>query len=284
MDITPFTLSLEIVPPRNGVDHEAVLSKLEPLKGKIDFVSVTKGAGGSLRGGSLPMAFYAGQRLGCPVVAHVVCREKTRYELENDLIDYHCFGIKDILALRGDPPAGSPEEWKGDYAYAYLLIEQIKSMNQGHYLPREIEHGQRNGSKTDFSILAAGHPEDPILTEIEHVKKKAEAGAELIITQMVFSFENYRSYVESLREAGITLPVIAGLRPLISLEQAESAERFFKIPVGDVLKDGLRHQGKEFGISYSVDFIKKLKAYGAPGAHLFVLNDAEIVLEILARL
>src|SRR3989338_1086967 len=143
-------------------------------------------------------------------------------------------------------------------------------MNKGLYLPRvNIDKGSREGSKTDFCIIAAGHPEDPIKEEIEHIKAKADAGAEVIITQMIFSFETYKDYAEKLRKEGIKVPVIPGVRPIINYEQALSVEKFFKIPVADELKKGIKKaktskEAQDFGINYAISMIKKLKDYGAP--------------------
>lgn len=283
-----FTFSVELVPPRNGISPANLYDRIKNLKGKIDFVSVTKGAGGSLRGGSFPISYFCQTRFGINAVAHFVCRERTKYQIENELIDLHYFGIKNILALRGDPPAGSSEPWKGEYKYAYMLTQQIKNMNDGKYLPVGVESsGFRKGIKTDFCILVAGHPEDPIEEEIEHMRSKIDAGGEIIITQMVFTFEDYRTYVEKLREAGIRVPVIAGIRPLVSLRQVDSCERFFKINIPDRLKTGLKGRDKEareFGVNYTVEMIRRLKEYGAAGAHLFVLNDVDLAHEILERL
>ena len=89
---------------------------------------------------------------------------------------------------------------------------------------------------------------------------------------MVFSFEDYKEYVENLRKNGIKVPIIPGIRPLTELKQAESVEKFFGLKVNDELK-GLLKQGK--GLDYTVDMIKKLKKFGAPGVHLFVLNDID---------
>ena len=185
------------------------------------------------------------------------------------------------MALRGDPPAGSIEPWSGDYEYAYKLVKQINYMNQGKYLPLRPDLDYRDGVDTDFCILVAGHPEDPIDKEIEHIKKKVEAGAEAIITQMIFSEKDYVKYVSSLRKAGITIPVLPGIRPLTTLKQAESVEKFFNLPVNDELKKGLKEQGEEFGIRYFSKMVKKLRMYGAPGVHLFILNDVELVEKII---
>jgi methylenetetrahydrofolate reductase (NADPH) len=279
-----FTISVELVPPRNGTDPEEIYNKILQLRNLVDFVAVTKGAGGSLRGGTLPISYLAQEKFGINSISHFVCREHTKEEIENELIDLHYFNIKNILALRGDPPAGSKEGWKGDYKYAYLLVKQIKKMNNGTYLPRNPEEGEFvHGIKTDFCILVAGHPENLIEEEIKHIKAKIDAGAEVIITQMIFSFDDYKKYVEALRNASINLPVLAGLRPLISLKQANSVENFFKLKVCDELKKGLEERGKDFGLEYFVDLIRKLREYNAPGVHFFVLNDVDLVKELLER-
>ena len=143
----------------------------------------------------------------------------------------------------------------------------------------------RPGIKTDFCIIVAGHPEDPVEKEIEHLKAKIEAGAEVIITQMIFSFKEYEVYVKNLKKHGITLPVIPGIRPITSMSQADSIERFFGLKVGDELKQGLggkcEKEAYDFGLNYTAGLIKKLKAFNAPGVHLFVLNDTKIVEDIL---
>jgi methylenetetrahydrofolate reductase (NADPH) len=279
-----FSISVELVPPRNGEGKKEILDKIEKLKGNVDFVSITKGAGGSLRGGTLPISFFAKAK-GIIPLAHFVCRERTRAEIENELVDLYYFEITNVLALRGDPPAGAKgEEWDGDYLYAYLLAKQISDLNKGRYLPRKNMDGGsfREGVKTDFCIVVAGHPEDPFEEEIMHMKAKVDAGADVIITQMVFSFDDYKNYVEGLRSRGINLPVIAGIRPLTSLSQAESVERFFGLRVCDELMKGLRGEGAyDFGIKYTQEMIKKLKDFKAPGVHLFVLNDIGLVEEIL---
>lgn len=286
-----FTLSVELVPPRNGEGKEEILPKIKSLKGKVDFVSITKGAGGSLRGGTLPISVFAKEH-GVIPLAHFVCRERTKAEIENDIIDLYYFDINNILALRGDPPAGAKdEEWDGDYKYACLLVKQISDLNKGRYLPRRnLDKGEfRDGIKTDFCIVVAGHPEDPFEEELEHIKSKIDAGAEVIITQMVFSFGEYKKYVENLKKNGIKLPVIVGIRPLTNFKQAESVENFFGLKVAEELKNGLEKakndkEAYEFGINYAAEMIKKLKSYGAPGAHLFVLNDVEVVENLLGRI
>ncbi|MBS3136455.1 methylenetetrahydrofolate reductase [Candidatus Woesearchaeota archaeon] len=277
-----FTISVEIVPPRNGTDPNELFGKLHKIRNRVDFLSVTKGAGGSLRGGTLPISYLVKEKYGINTIAHFVCRERTKEEIENELCDLNYLNIKNILALRGDPPAMSNEEWRGEYKYAYLLVKQIAEMNKGRYLPRKgQDENFREGMKTDFCIIVAGHPEDPIEEEIKHMKCKADAGAEVIITQMVFSFEEYKKYAESLKKNGIKLPALAGIRPLTSLQQAESTEKFFGLKVCNELKKGLAKGGRDFGMKYCAEMIRKLRNYGALGAHLFILNEIDLTLELL---
>jgi len=192
--------------------------------------------------------------------------------------------IRNILALRGDPPAGSKEGWDGDYKYAYRLVEQIKNLNQGKYLPKSDAEGPFvSGMKTDFCIMVAGHPEDPIDVEIEHIKAKIDCGAEAIITQMVFSFEEYKNYVDALRKNGINIPVLPGIRPVMKPSQIDSLEKFFGLKVCDELRKGIDEGGEDFGMAYFIDFIKKLKDYGAPGAHFFIFNGLDIFLKMIEK-
>lgn len=280
-----FTLSVEIVPPRNNMEKKEIIQTIKNLKGKVDFISVTKGAGGSLRGGTLPISYLSQRDIGIISLSHFVCREHTRQEIENELVDMEYLGIHNILALRGDKPAGSNEEWNGDYPYAYKLVEQINNMNKGIYLPRtHLNEAKVDGEKTDFCIIVAGHPEDKIEDEIKHMKSKINAGADAIITQMVFSFNEFKEYFDNLKKHGITTPIIAGVRPLTTIKQAESVENFFGLKVCDELKNGLLKDGENFGLDYAANMIKQIKAHGASGVHLFSLNDTKTVDEIIKRI
>ena len=104
---------------------------------------------------------------------------------------------------------------------------------------------------------------------------------------MIFSFEEYQEYVDRLRENDINLPVIPGVRPLINYKQAESVEKFFKLKVSKELKQGLKGKSDKesynFGVNYTIDMIKKLKEHGAPGVHLFVLNDVDLVEDLIKK-
>ncbi|MEK7355609.1 MAG: methylenetetrahydrofolate reductase, partial [Bdellovibrionota bacterium] len=156
-----FTLSAEIIPPRNGADPESIIRQVESLTNAgSQFLAVTKGAGGSLRGGSLPIAQMIKDSFQTPCIAHFTCRDLLPEEVENQLIDHHFFGIRNILALRGDPPVGL-EGWQpreGSYPYAYQLVEQLQALNQGRYLDRPGFKATER-VKMDFCVGVACYPD-----------------------------------------------------------------------------------------------------------------------------
>src|SRR4051812_18977324 len=170
-----FTLSAEVIPPRNGSEQGKVLEQIERLvQAGAQFLAVTKGAGGSLRGGSLPIAQTIKERYSLPCIAHFTCRDLSPEEVENQLIDHHFFGIRNILALRGDPPQGI-KDWvprDGSYPYAYQLTEQIRALNEGRYLERK-GFAVDGRERTDFCIGVACYPDHPNETErISFFKRK----------------------------------------------------------------------------------------------------------------
>lgn len=287
-----FNLSVEMVPLRNGEDPKNMYEKLIRIsKAGIDFISITKGAGGSLRGGSLPLVYFAKEKYSIESIAHFTCIKCSKEEIENTLFDYYLLGIRTILALRGDPPAGSTtDDWEGEYKYAWQVVRHIKNMNEGKYLPQgsEGETDFRKGIKTNFCIGVAAHPEEKdIELEMKYFKKKVDEGAEFAITQMIFDFAIYKNYVEKARSYGINIPIIAGIRPLIKLSQALSCENFFGIPVPEELKKRLdtdnKQKAREEGINFVVKLCEDLREFGAPGAHLFILNDVNVAEEIISR-
>ena len=277
-----FTLSAEIIPPRNGAEQRQVLGQVHELIGAgAQFLAVTKGAGGSLRGGSLPIAQAVKETFGVPCIAHFTCRDLTPPEVENQLMDHHYFGIRNILALRGDPPDGQAD-WKpreGGYSYAWQLIEQIRALNEGRYLERagggpKVESRER----TDFCIGAAAYPEHPDPEErFRFFELKARAGAEYGITDMCFQADAYGSFVDGLAQRGITLPILPGTRILKSRTQAERMMSKFRVKVpAEWLSRLPEKEGPDslkVGLELFMEHVEKLRSYGAPGIHLFVIVD-----------
>lgn len=293
LESSKFTVSAEIFPPRNGKHPEIILEKLDKLsKMPIGFISVTKGAMGSMRGGTVPIGYMIPDRYQMNALVHFRCRDMNRREVENLLVDHMYFGTKNILAVLGDPLPGEPAK-EPDPAthnrYASDLVRQIADMNEGRYLA--MEHGKppREGMKTDFCIGVACYPEaEDMDKELFVMGEKAKAGADFAITQMVFDADVYAAYVKKLRKAGITIPVIPGIRPVTCAEHVAAAEKNFHANVPEPLKRSLEdvHEKKANALclEFTVELIQNLRKLGAPGIHMFTLNDVDIIHDIVARI
>lgn len=282
-----FTYSVEVFPPKNGKPPEIILNKLEALSQlPIDFVSVTKGAMGSMRGGTVPIGYMISERYEMNALVHFRCRDMDKREVENLLVDHMYFGTKNILAVLGDPLQGEEEKYlePGTHnRYACELVRQISDMNDGKYL----ENGQ--GLQTDFCIGVACYPEaDDPEKEQFIMQEKAKAGAHFAISQMVFSADKYARYVDGLRSAGIDIPIIPGVRPVTCMEHVRAAETVFGANVPDSLKQELKGadeaMARKICVDFSVGLCGALEDAGAPGAHMFTLNDVGMARDILKGL
>lgn len=291
-----FTLSAEVIPPRNGTEQAAVLQQVEKLiQSGAEFLSVTKGAGGSLRGGSLPIAQSVKERFSVPCIAHFTCRDLTPQEIENQLMDHHYFGIRNILALRGDPPSDQ-KEWNardGSYNYAHELIRQIRALNRGEYLSRPEQRLAGKQEATDFCIGAAVYPEHPNEDErARFFQVKVEAGAEFAITQMLFDVDAYSRFLDLCARKKIrNIPILVGTRLLKTRQAAERMAARFQVAIPrstlDRLPDDTEAKAPDTlvrAVDSFMDFTERLKKAGAPGIHLFVLSDTTGSCEVLRKL
>jgi len=278
-----FTFSAEIIPPRNGMEQVKVLEQIKVLiSAGAEFFSVTKGAGGSLRGGSLPISQAIKDQFGVPCIAHFTCRDMTPQEVENQLMDHHYFGIRNILALRGDPPSDQPD-WQPhseSLRFAHQLIRQIKGLNEGKFLSRPGARDDKNQAVTDFCIGAAVYPEHPIAKErMDFFKMKIDEGAEYGITQMIFDADIYTQFLEDCAQKGLQVPVLPGSLILRSQAQAHRMMRRFGIQVSKKIMNKLPVEKENQGVGRVVDlfleYLEDLKKTGAPGIHLFVMSDLE---------
>jgi methylenetetrahydrofolate reductase (NADPH) len=212
-------------------------------------------------------------------------------EIENQLMDHAYFGIRNILALRGDPPQGVPE-WQAradSYNYAYQLIEQIARLNRGEYLERAGFKTEARAA-TDFTIGAAVYPDHPDPKErLEFFRRKVDAGAEFAITQMLFDADAYARFLDACDAAGLKrIPVLPGTRILRSRAQAmRMAERFQVAVSPDYANQLPEREGPdtaEQALEAFYGFVRRLQALGAPGLHLFVLNDTALGARALREL
>lgn len=276
-----FTFSAEVIPPRNGSEQRKVLEQIEHLiQAGAQFLAVTKGAGGSLRGGSLPIAQAIKENFNVPCIAHFTCRDLSAHDVENQLVDHHYFGVRNILALRGDPPDGQThfEARPGGHSYAYQLIEQIRNMNSGIYLPRPGGPKAESHETTDFCIGAAVYPEFPdAKNRIEYFKIKVDAGADYGITDLLFDPEIYARFIDDVAKVGAKVPVLPGTRLLRTKAQAERVMKKFKVTVPKAIYSRLAETDGPEALQRGLEIIQEmtlsLKKYGAPGLHLYVIVD-----------
>ncbi|MEK6578351.1 MAG: methylenetetrahydrofolate reductase, partial [Bdellovibrionota bacterium] len=197
-------------------------------------------------------------------------------------MDHHYFGIRNILALRGDPPDGQPL-WKprdGGYNYAHELIKQIRDLNEGRYMTRPGGPAHDPKEKTDFCIGAAAYPEHVNLEErIRFFKIKADAGAQFGITDMLFDWEKYAKFRNDLARVGVTIPILPGTRLLKSRTQALKMMTKFKVTVPKDVLAALPESDGPDAIARGVELFLKLAAslqrVGAPGIHAYVISDTE---------
>ncbi len=299
-------VSFEILPPLKGGDIQSIFDTLDPLmEFKPPFIDVTyhredfiykKQSSGFFekvavrkRPGTVGICASIIHRYGVDAVPHLICGGFTREETENALIDLNFLNINNVLALRGDARQFDskfvPEE--GGNKYAIDLIRQIKDMNEGKYL-----HGEE-GAKTNFCIGIAGYPEKHFEApnanlDLKFTKAKIDAGAEYIVTQMFFDNQKYFDYVERCRAAGITVPIIPGLKPITKQYQLTSIPRLFHIDMPDDLVNGISkaknaEERKEVGIEWLVAQSKELKEKGVPCLHYYTMGDADVVHKIVSQ-
>jgi methylenetetrahydrofolate reductase (NADPH) len=226
------------------------------------------------------------------VVPHLICGGFTRNETEDALIDLNFLGIHNILALRGDPPANQKyfKAEKDGNQYASELVEQIMRMNKGLYVDEELI----NTEKTDFSVGVAGYPEKHVEApnleqDMLNLKKKIDAGADYIVTQMFFDNEKFFSFVKKCRKIGIDVPIIPGLKPLVKKKDLYVLPQIFNVDIPQELTKAVLkakndaevwHIGQEWTIAQS----KELIAHNVPEVHYFTVSKAENVREIIKKL
>lgn len=292
-------VSFEILPPLKGGSMQAIFDILDPLmEFKPPFVDVTyhreeflyvKRSSGYYekvairkRPGTVGICAAIMHHYGVDAVPHLICGGFSREETENALIDLHFLGVTNVLALRGDARRFedhfTPED--GGNAFAIDLVRQVAAMNEGKYLDENISNGQ----STNFCIGIAGYPEKhfeaPNLElDLERTKAKIDAGAEFIVTQMFFDNERYFDFVSRCRDAGITVPIIPGLKPLTRMAQLQAIPRKFFVNMPDALTRAASRckndaEMRQLGIEWCVTQSRELRQGGAPCLHYYTMGDA----------
>ena len=271
--------SFEFFPPktpegeRNLFDAIAALELLEP-----DFVSVTYGAGGSTRDKTIEIVERIRDQHGIEAMAHFTCVGATVEQLRETLEAMGSIGVENVLALRGDPPAGQ-DEWvktEGGLEYSRELVELIRT-------------------DYPFAIGAACFPETHIHAtsaedDLRHLKEKVDAGAAFLITQLFYDNAVFYDFVERARGIGIGVPIVPGIMPITNVKQIERITSLCGSAMPERLERELRLReddpdaAKDFGVAYATLQCADLLANGAPGIHFYTLNRSPATRAILSAL
>ena len=259
------TLSFEVFPPKSDKPLEPLLDTLDQLYTlKPDFISCTYGAMGSNKGRNLEVVERIQSGGACEALSHYTCVGNTRADVESALEEYAAIGVENLLALRGDFPAGVAHT-NGDFLHANELISFIR------------ERSDR------FSLAAACYPEKHLLADsldadIEALLKKQDAGASFLMTQLCYSVENYLRFVERARKRGVTLPIVAGVLPLLKKDGLVrmTLSNGCSIPAEVSALVGRYGESEESfrsaGHDFTVSLVQRLIAEGTSGIHLYTLN------------
>jgi len=267
------TLSFEFFPPKTPKQEAQLFEVIGRLKKfNPDFVSVTYGAMGTTRAKTFFWANEIKAKYGIEPVAHLTCVAATRNDIGEQLDELEKMGVKNILALRGDPPEGQAE-FISDFKLARELIAFIKDR------------------KPSFCLGCAGFPEGhpraaSLEQDIEFLRQKIDAGAEYVITQLFFDNRYFFDFVERCRKAKINVPVIPGLMPITNLNQIKKFTEVCGATVpGKLLESLEKHPADtaKIGAEQALAQTRELIKAGVPGLHFFVMNQAEPISSILTQ-
>lgn len=304
----PFA-SFELVPPLKGSDVSRLYDSIDPLmqfhppfinitchRDEVEYVPNGDGSYRKMTLAKRPstIAIVAAIMRRYPnleIVPHVICGGASQSRVESELLDLHFLGIQNVVALRGDAIPGQrffiPEA--DGFSHSSELVAMIRHLNDGQYLDPTV----KNGLSTDFCVGVAAYPEKHfeaanLDVDIQHLKQKVEAGADYIVTQMFFDNQQYFRFVDCLREAGITVPVIPGLKPISSQRQIDLLPRSFHIDIPQALVNEINKAKTadavyRVGIEWAIEQSRDLLAHGAPAIHYYTMAKPDNVCQIVEK-
>ncbi len=289
--------SLEVFPPRNGETTDAIFNTIDNLIGfQPAFISVTGGALGSLRGGTIAIASDIKRKYGIEGIPHFTCVNRSIQDIENLMMEMKFSEIDNVFALRGDPALGQKEftPHPEGHKYASELVEQIKALNDGEYLMSK-DNKDYEGIPTDFGIAVAGYPDGHVeladkTKDLENLKLKVDKGADYIVTQLFFDADIFLEFVENAKNIGIDIPIIPGIMPLDKYGQIKFCSKQMGIEIPKKLNEKLQSNKddkeavKEILEEHTMAMCKKIIEQGTPGIQFFTMDKPEGTKKILQEL
>lgn len=289
--------SFEVLPPLKGKGIEGIYNTIDPLlEFNPQFINITthceqyepSGKRSRKRPGTVAVAAAIMHKYNIPVVPHILCGGFTREETEYVLMDLNFLGIDNLLVLRGDgrnKEMYQPEV--GGNRYAADLLRQVGDMNRGKYLDDETEN---SSVATNFNCGVAGYPEKhysaaSLDEDIQHLKEKIDAGGQYIVTQMFFDNQKYFEFVDKCRKAGITVPIVPGIKPIGFMSQVDVLPKIFSLQLPQALEQALRkcktnEEATAVGTEWAIMQAKELMAHNVPSLHWFTYSDPAQVIQI----
>jgi methylenetetrahydrofolate reductase (NADPH) len=274
-------ISFEFFPPKTEEGERNLIEKTIPalMQGRPDYCSVTYGAGGGTRDKTLVLVDRIQREHGLTAVAHLTCVNSTREQIGELLAQIRALGVKNVLALRGDPPGGGDFQiTPGGFEFSSQLVQFIRSHDH-------------------FCIGVAGFPEGHIAckegkwADWQHLKEKVNAGADFVLTQLFFDNADYYQFRDHVAgKLGVNVPIVPGIVSVLSGAQIKRFTALCGARIPAVLGAKLDALGAddqavtEFGIEYATRQCEELLRAGAPGIHFYTLNKSYSTLRVLENL
>jgi methylenetetrahydrofolate reductase (NADPH) len=302
---TKTQVSFEILPPLKGNSIEAIYSALDSLMGfKPNYINVTyhreevvyrEHPSGLLerkvvrkRPGTIGISAALKFKYGVVVVPHIICGGFTAEETEEALVELNYIGVHNVLAIRGDADKNTglfmPES--GGHRHAIDLVKQISALNQGIYLDECIQEK----TATNFCIGVAGYPEKHneapnFNSDLDVLKQKIDAGAEYIVTQMFYDNAHYFRFVDKCTKAGISLPIVAGIKPVSIENHLNIIPKTFNVEIPEALEKAVRKcktnaDVRQVGVEWATKQSAELIAAGVPAIHYYTMGRPDNIAKV----
>jgi methylenetetrahydrofolate reductase (NADPH) len=300
-------VSFEIIPPLRGGKARDLLAVIEDLlpyrppfidvtshKAEVAYEETADGIRRKVkrkRPGTLGICALIQNKYDIDAVPHVLCNGFTREETEDFLIELKYLDIDNVIAVRGDENGRRKKLETGfsENKHAVDLVRQVADMNAGHYLEEDL----LDAEPSDFCVGVGGYPEKHfeapnLKTDIRYLKEKVDAGAAYVVTQMFFDNRHYFSFVEECREAGIEVPILAGVKIITKKSQLTSVPKNFKVEIPVELADEVMaakpEHVLEVGVAWAAKQVEELFDRGAPATHLYIMQSSTAARRLMEKL